>query len=169
MDSFAANFLVTESKSPFCKASGLKKVCRYSICSFRLVSDNEISICPDSTFEILIMSLMMFSIRTPLFSIILTYSCCSSPARFGDFNSSVKPRMPFIGVRISWLILARKASFNRSLSSAFSLAFISSFSAFLRSVMSSVIAIKCVVLPFILSIGEIVADSQNNPPSFFTL
>ena len=36
------------------------------------------------------------------------------------------PMMPFIGVRISWLMLARNSLLSRPLSSAFSLAAISS-------------------------------------------
>ncbi|CAO4846677.1 MAG: hypothetical protein FADNKDHG_01455 [Holosporales bacterium] len=40
--------------------------------------------------------------------------------------------MPFMGVLISWLILAKNADFKRSLSSAFSLAAIKSSSIFLR-------------------------------------
>jgi hypothetical protein len=45
-------------------------------------------------------------------------------------QSSVKPNIPFIGVLISWLILARKANFNRSLSSACSLALTNSSARF---------------------------------------
>jgi hypothetical protein len=61
-----------------------------------------------------------------LFSMVPIYSCCSSPVRFGSFNRPAKPRIPFIGVRISWLILAKKADFRRSLSSACSLAIFNS-------------------------------------------
>ena len=45
--------------------------------------------------------------------------------------------MALRGVRISWLILARKADFRRLDSSAFSLASLNSFSIFFRSVIST--------------------------------
>ncbi len=47
-----------------------------------------------------------------------------------------KPTIAFIGVRISWLILARKADFKRLDSSARSLAVVSSCSIFFRLVMT---------------------------------
>ena len=140
--SFEFNALLKRICMPFCFTSGEKKVCKYSICSFTLVSDNEISTSPASTFEMLIMSFMILSIRAPLFSMISMYSCCTSPDNLGSFKSSVNPRIPFIGVRISWLIFARKADFKRSLSSAFSLALSDSFCKRLLSVMSSLMAIK---------------------------
>ena len=46
------------------------------------------------------------------------------------------PRMPFIGVRISWLMLARNSLLARLAASAASFAFCSSACAFLRSVTS---------------------------------
>ena len=82
-----------------------------------------------SILDISIKSLIKFSMRSPLLWIRSIYSICSSPVRWGSLRSSEKPIIPFMGVRISWLILARNAVFNRSLSSA----------ACLRSVMSWII------------------------------
>ena len=50
--------------------------------------------------------------------------------------SSVMPMMPFIGVRISWLMLARNSLLARLACSAASFAFCRSSSACLRAVMS---------------------------------
>jgi len=138
-----------------------------SICSFILESFLSTSISPASIFEISTISLMILSIRAPLFSIILIYSCCSSPERFGSFNSSEKPRIPFIGVRISWLILARKADFKRSLFSAISFASIRSAIMFFFSVISSFMAMKEEMSPLLFRMGDITALSQNKSPFFF--
>ena len=51
-------------------------------------------------------------------------------------TSSVMPRMAFMGVRISWLTLARNSSLARLAASAASLAWRSSSSSRLRSEMS---------------------------------
>ena len=53
------------------------------------------------------------------------YSCCSA-SRSVSRASSVIPRIPFIGVRISWLILARNSDFARVAASAVSFATCSS-------------------------------------------
>ena len=65
----------------------------------------------------------------------LTYSCfsCSSSV---EASIPEKPTIAFSGVRISWLILARKADFRRLDSSARSSAVVSSNSIFLRLVMT---------------------------------
>ena len=55
-------------------------------------------------------------------------------------TSSVMPRMAFMGVRISWLTLARNSSLARLAASAASLACRSSASSRLRSEMSWTIA-----------------------------
>ena len=56
--------------------------------------------------------------------------------------SSVIPKMPFIGVRISWLMVARNSLLARLPASAVSFADRSSSSACLRSVMSRTNAVK---------------------------
>ena len=48
--------------------------------------------------------------------IVATKSCCSGSSRV-DSASSLMPMMPFIGVRISWLTLARNSDLRRNASS----------------------------------------------------
>ncbi len=79
------------------------------------------------------MSSIILSIRFPLCSITEIYLVRLSLVSFDSFSKSEKPRILFIGVRISWLILARKADFNLSLCSACSLAFCNSLFIFLYS------------------------------------
>ena len=71
-----------------------------------------------------------------LFSIILIYSLFSSSSS-AVASMEEKPTIALSGVRISWLMFARKADFSRSDSSARFLAFMSSCSFRLRSVMIS--------------------------------
>ena len=78
---------------------------------------------------------MSCSNKVLLFSMMLTYSCFSSSSSV-DANIPEKPTIAFNGVRISWLILARKADFKRLDSSARSLAVVSSCSIFFRLVMT---------------------------------
>ena len=81
------------------------------------------------------MSLKRFSSKPEFFSIISAYWDCSSLSP-DSMISFEKPTIAFKGVRISWLILARKEDFSLSASSALTLASISSFSVFLISVIS---------------------------------
>jgi len=67
-----------------------------------------------------------------LIAIILRYPSCLSPICPDSFSSDVNPRIPLIGVLISWLIFCKKAVFNRSLSSAFFKAATNSSSVFFR-------------------------------------
>ena len=52
---------------------------------------------------------MRWSSDSPLERIMRTNSCCSE-SRPVSSRSEVVPMMPFIGVRISWLMLARKSA-----------------------------------------------------------
>ncbi len=88
------------------------------------------------------------------------YLLCFSLVRSGDFSNSANPRMPFMGVRISWLILAKKADLSLSLSSALVLAITSESISSFFSVTSSFIAIKCEISPSGLKSGVIMAYSQ---------
>ena len=113
-----------------CKVSRTLKVCA------------SIAIMPASIFDISRMSLMLVSRFSPADFMVFTNSFSSAPSFLLD-NRSEKPMMAFMGVRISWLILARKASFNLPDSSAFSvacsavlLASINSFSNLFCSVIS---------------------------------
>ncbi len=72
---------------------------------------------------------------------IRTYSCCSFVRGLSNSRSAM-PMMAFIGVRISWLMLARNSDLARFAASAISLAFCRSASACLRSVMSRATARK---------------------------
>ena len=68
-------------------------------------------------------------------STVVRYSRCSGVSSVSS-SSSVMPMTPFIGVRISWLMLARNSLLARLADSAASLAFCSSTSVCLRSATS---------------------------------
>ena len=89
---------------------------------------------PDSIFEMFITSSTMRS-SFWLFSCIRLISSFRSSAPSTSGSTLVKPMMAFSGVRISWLMLAMKADFRRSLSSALLRASISADSIALRSSM----------------------------------
>ena len=78
---------------------------------------------------------MIASSDSPDAEIVSAYSRCSS-SRAVSSRSSLMPMTPFIGVRISWLTLARNIDFILDASSAWSRTSASSSSARLRSVMS---------------------------------
>ncbi len=81
------------------------------------------------------MSLMMVISARPDSRMVLAIDCCS--AFSGVCNSrSVKPMTPFIGVRISWLMVARNSLLALLASSAALRALISSASTVLKGVMS---------------------------------
>ena len=65
-----------------------------------------ISILPDSIFEKSKISLITPSKASPLVLIICTYSSCSGLKGVSASNDAM-PITPFIGVRISWLMVAR--------------------------------------------------------------
>ena len=77
--------------------------------------------------------------------------------------------MPFMGVRISWLILDRKEDFSRSFSSAFSLALISSNSACLCSFISYTIPEIITGSFCLLNIGLPLTLIQLIIPSFLRI
>ena len=78
---------------------------------------------PDSTFERSRMSSMSSSRWCPLRWMVSRYRAVSTPSRARPRRSrSVKPMIAFIGVRISWLMFARKSLLARLAASARSLA-----------------------------------------------
>ena len=81
------------------------------------------------------MSLITVSSASPLVRTISAYCCCSGVSSVSRSKPAI-PITPFIGVRISWLILAKNWLFAWLAASAASLAFRISSSACLRSVMS---------------------------------
>ncbi len=83
---------------------------------------------------------------------IWTYSSFSSSSSV-TINKSEKPTIAFNGVRISWLIFARKADFNLSDCSARLLAFSSSPIICCRSVISSTRITTPSISPCSLNIG----------------
>ena len=85
-------------------------------------------------------SLINCNSRSLLLLMILIYSSLSSIFSV-TANNPEKPTIAFNGVRISWLIFAKNADFKRSDSSAFSFAFLSSFSACFCFVTSSFLKI----------------------------
>jgi hypothetical protein len=78
-------------------------------------------IAPASILEKSRMSLMIESRLSPESRTVSAYSRCS-PVRGVPSRSSVMPMTPFMGVRISWLMLARKALLALLADSASSLA-----------------------------------------------
>ena len=97
------------------------------------------SICRLSTREKSRMSLMMLRRISPLFLMMLRCCFCSSET-FSWRRISVKPMMPLRGVRISWLIVARKRDLASFALMADWEAFSRSASICLRSVMSRMIS-----------------------------
>ena len=91
---------------------------------------------PASIFEKSRMSLINASRDSPDLRTMVRYSRCSSVSGVSS-ASSVMPMMAFIGVRISWLMFARKPLLARLAASAASLAFCNSSSERFRSVMST--------------------------------
>ena len=75
------------------------------------------SMIPDSIFDRSRMSLINRSSKSLLVSIIFQYSAFSAGSSQSTSNSE-NPIIEFSGVRISWLMLARKADLSRSESSA---------------------------------------------------
>ncbi|MCY1172185.1 hypothetical protein D9M73_123160 [compost metagenome] len=73
--------------------------------------------CPASIFDRSRMSLSKRIIAAPDSAIICSF-CCWSGRGSSASSKSVKPSTPFIGVRISWLILARKLDFAWAATSA---------------------------------------------------
>ncbi len=86
----------------------------------------KMEICPASIFEISMMSVMICRSCLLLELMISINVSFLSSEKFLFFSRFANPRIAFMGVRISWLMLARKEDFNLSLSSAFSLALTSS-------------------------------------------
>ncbi len=86
-----------------------------------------ISTLPASTFERSRMSLIRSRRCFPLEWIVFRYFLGSFCLPYPRRKTSVKPRMAFIGVRISWLMLARKSLFAWLAASAASFATPSSF------------------------------------------
>ena len=74
--------------------------------------------------------------KSSLFFCITEMYCSLSSMLLVSANKLEKPTIALRGVRISWLMLAKKADFKRSASSAFSLAAMSLLSVSFSSVMS---------------------------------
>ena len=92
-------------------------VCTKSQISRRSVGSGRSSITPASIFDMSRMSLMSSSNESALERMDCRYCRCLG-SRKSFCNNSLKPRMAFIGVRISWLMLARKVVFSWLLCSA---------------------------------------------------
>ena len=71
------------------------------------------------------MSLMIVSRLSPEWRMVSTNSSCSAVSAVSS-SSVVMPMTPFIGVRISWLMLARNSDFARVASSSLRLSAMSS-------------------------------------------
>jgi len=86
-----------------------------------------------------------------------------SVSSFVSRSSLVMPRMPFIGVRISWLIVARNSDLSREASREASRAPASSCSARFRALMSRAKALNSQPLPE--RTGQIATSIGNSLPS----
>ena len=93
------------------------------------------SSCEASTLDRSRMSLIRLSRLSPARRKICTYLSCSGDSGVLASRSAM-PMIAFIGVRISWLMLARKSDLVRLALSAAALACLSSSSTVLRSVTS---------------------------------
>ena len=111
---------------------------------------------PASTLEKSRISLIKLSRASALELASSTRCICSSLKSFLSSKPSM-PRMPFIGVRISWLILARNSALWRAVSSANSLAVICSCSTALRSVISKLTPVICTASPLLSSFTKAIA------------
>ena len=96
---------------------------------------------PASILEKSRMSLRMLSRASPDACTVWANSRCSTPRSVSSSNE-VMPSTPFIGVRISWLMLARNSDLSCDAASAWSRADARAASASLRSVMSCTNALK---------------------------
>ena len=97
-------------------------------------SQGAISNLPASIFARSRMSLIKVSRCSPLWRIAEMPVSCRSVSVLSSCRICAKPRMPFSGVRRSWLMLARNALLAWFAISAFSLAWRSASSAWLRPI-----------------------------------
>ena len=102
---------------------------------------------------------MIISRALPQLRTILAYSRCSGVSCVSSSNP-VMPMTPFIGVRISWLMLARKSLLAFVAASAASFACNNSVSARLRSLTSWMTAMKCVTVFRLSRTGVTVISSE---------
>ena len=116
------------------KASGLTT--SSSACPSVNGTDSSSRRC-DSIFEKSRMSLTIVSSELAWLRMVARKSAWAGVGALSS-ASAVMPMMPFIGVRISWLMFARNSLFARFAASAASLAFASSSWPRLRSVQSRV-------------------------------
>ena len=135
---------VSSGKSSFRRSStcGVAFICiawnRSLQSCFAFTFSGIMSKVPASIFDKSRISEISWSNSLLLSSMIVMYWCFSS---WSSASSSIleKPIIALSGVRISWLMLARKADFKRSASSALSLALISICSVSFSCVMSKLI------------------------------
>ena len=123
------------SSTPFSSAFGTTSSTADSTVSARSIPSSSSSSAPASTFEKSRMSLMMVSSVSAASPMVVAKSRCSASS-FVDASRLLIPMIPFSGVRISWLIVARNELFASFAASASSLACIRSVSRCLSSLMS---------------------------------
>ena len=123
------------SSSPLAAARGAWTTIASSRTALRLNSRTSSSSLPASILEKSRMSLMTVSRFSEQRRTVVRKSRCSG-LRGVSRRRSVMPKMPFIGVRISWLMLARNSDLSRAWSRAASRACWSASSTPLRSVTS---------------------------------
>ena len=111
------------------------------------------------------MSFIIPSRALALSRIVVRKSRCCSLSELSS-KRSVIPIMAFIGVRISWLVLARNSDLNLADSSASSLAFASSSSASFSEVMSFETPTRPMIAPPGDLIGILVVKTHPSLPSF---
>ena len=123
------------SSMPFSSALGMTSSTADSIVSTRSISSSSRSRAPASTFEKSRMSLMIVSSVSAASPIVVVKSRCSA-SRSVEARRLLIPMIPFRGVRISWLMVARKELFASFAASACSLARVISDSLCFSSLMS---------------------------------
>jgi len=149
------------SSRPFSAAFGASSSSASSRHWRRLYGWVSSSILPDSILEKSRTSLMIVSRLSPELRMISTKSRCSALSGVST-SSVVMPITPFIGVRISWLMLARNSDFARVASSSF---WLSEMSAVLLSTsccwLSRRAPVRLVALHLVEVGPRVVADARD--------
>ena len=151
-----AESTVKLSTSPFCDAGSENSASIELRLSRRLKAERPSFRRPASILVKSRMSSMMSSSASAERSIVSKYARCCS-VRTPCFSNAIIPITPFIGVRISWDILARKLDLERAADSAWSRA---------SSRSTIIFRSRCSRSPMRTSIS--LKASTTEPSSFFT-
>ena len=153
----APSSITYASSIPFCAAGCATRSNASSTHRRTSIGASSTSSIPASIFEKSRMSLMMVSKASPEDRIVSTNPDCSASSGVSA-SRLVIPITPFMGVRISWLMLARNSLFAFVAASAASFASISAASARFSSVTSRVRPTSPIVPPLPSRSGSLVVE-----------